>query len=109
MRRVLTTLAAGALMAGGLAAGAAQAAEGQARSADKAAKPATARVLAGQKVLYICSEDERSWRAFSRDLGTPDFVTAEQVRAEAGKAWNGPRCITEGEAKRLNIATLAPR
>ena len=53
------------------------------------------------KVLYVCDEDELSWRAFSRDLGTPEFVTADQVRAENGKAWTAPRCITATELRRL--------
>ena len=101
MQRVLMAIAASALLAG-----AAQAADQQqARSADKAATNAQARAPAAKKVLYVCSEEERSWRMFSRDLGTPEFVTAEQVRADAGKTWSAPKCITEGEMKRLNLAS----
>ncbi|MBI1197013.1 MAG: hypothetical protein GC203_04045 [Phenylobacterium sp.] len=96
MRMALLVIAATAL-AGGVA----QAQEQQARAAT--VTPAVDRQdpAAATKVLYVCSEDERNWRAFSRDLGTPDFVTAKQVLADEGKAWSAPKCITKSELHRL--------
>ena len=96
MRMVLLVIATGALLAG-----AAQAKEspnalavGQDAVARQAATP-------GVKRLYVCDAEELSWRAFSRDLGTPEFVTADEVRTDSGKAWNAPRCITPSELRRL--------
>lgn len=100
MRVTLMVIAAGALLAG-----AAQAKENQSATTEQDEAASTGRVV---KVLYVCSEEERNWRAFSRDLGTPDFITAEQVRAQKGKAWAEPKCITPSEVRRLNLSSIAP-
>jgi hypothetical protein len=99
MRMALIFIAASALIGG-----AAQAHD------DPAAATPTKAVAADEhaeatKVLYVCSEEERNWRAFSRDLGTPEFVTAKRVIADQGKAWSEPKCITQSELKRLASMT----
>lgn len=96
MRMVLLVMATGALL-GGVA---------QAKDNPNAMTPASnvvdqPRAQPVVKVLYVCDEEELSWRAFSRDLGTPDFVTAKQVRADSGKAWAAPKCITASELRHL--------
>ena len=96
MRTVLLAIAASALL-GGLAH--AQEKSGATPGAANAAGAQRAAPIG--KVLYICDEEERAWRVFSRDLGTPDFITAEQVRADKSKAWREPKCITASELRRL--------
>ena len=91
MRTVLLAMAAGAFLAGAA----------QAKDIDATTGADAPRAEPSVKVLYICGEDEMGWRMFSRDLGIPDFVTAEQVRADTGKAWDGPKCITSAELRRL--------
>lgn len=98
MRMVLLAIAAGALFG--------SAAQAKDDLAAMAAGPQPAQTA--KKVLYVCSEDEQSWRAFSRDLGTPDFVTAKQVLADQDKTWSGPRCITKTELHRLANMTSGP-
>lgn len=95
MRAVILALAAGVLMGG--AAQAKDSPSAMASGADVAHTGASPTA----KMLYVCGEDEQSWRMFSRDLGIPDFVTAAQVRAAANKAWDGPKCITPTELRRL--------
>lgn len=97
MRMALLVIAAGALLGG-----AAQAKDNP--NALATGKDAVERQPL-QKMLYVCSEDELAWRAFSRDLGTPQFVTADQVVAERGKAWSAPKCITKSQLRRLNALT----
>lgn len=53
------------------------------------------------KVLQVCDAEAQSWRAFSRDLGLPDYVTAKQVLADTSKGWAEPKCITASELRRL--------
>lgn len=92
MRLAIMVIAAAALLGG----------SAQAHSdPSAAAKDAVATAPAAKKVLVVCDGDEASWRAFSRDLGLPEFVTARQVRAAEGKAWSGPKCITPSELRRL--------
>lgn len=96
MRMVLPIIAVAALMGGAV-----QAKDNP--NAIAAGKDAVAQQGA-TKVLYVCDEDELSWRAFSRDLGTPDFVTAAQVRADTSKGWAAPKCITESQLRLLTGA-----
>ncbi|MEW5687351.1 MAG: hypothetical protein AB1942_20745 [Pseudomonadota bacterium] len=93
MRTLLLTIAAAALMGGFAQANEAPVAPGQAADGQGPAPMV--------KVLYVCGEDEASWRSVSRDLGIPEFVTAKQVRADSGKAWDAPKCITPAELRRL--------
>ena len=60
------------------------------------------------KKLYVCDADEASWNLVSRDLRTPVFVTAQQVRADKSAAWSAPKCITEAELRRLTVAKTTP-
>ena len=96
MRRVLPILVAAALLGG--AAQAKDSPNAMAAGKDAVAQQPTT------KMLMVCDEDYLSWRAFSRDLGTPDYVTAEQVRADTSKAWAAPKCITESQLRRLTGA-----
>jgi hypothetical protein len=110
MRTVLLTIAAAALM-GGFAQ--ANEAAPNALASGQAATDGRAPLV---KVLYVCGEDEASWRSVSRDLGIPEFVTAKQVKADTGKAWAAPKCITPAELRhltntqvgRLSAASLIP-
>lgn len=96
MKMALLVIAAGALLGGAA----------QAKDDPNQIQPTKA-VAAGDstdgvtKVLYVCSEDEQAWRAFSRDLGSPDFVTAKEVLADKGKSWAEPKCITPSQLHRL--------
>lgn len=104
MRMVLLAIATGALIGG-----AAQASEKPVPGAGNETVGAEASETA-KKVLIVCSQEERDWRAVSRDLGTPEFVTAKQVRADTSEAWSGPKCITASELRRLtHPATLAAK
>ena len=100
MRMVLLVVAAGALLGG--------VAQGKESPNAMAAGKDSVGVQPAPKVLYVCNEEEMSWRAFSRDLGTPDFVTAAQVRADRGKAWSAPKCITAAELRRLTVNKTTP-
>lgn len=101
MRTFLLAFAAAALVGG-----VAQAKEDPKAPAQDLAATQRSELLV--KVLYVCNEEERDWRMFSRDLGTPDFVTAKQIRDQQGKAWAAPKCITPAEARRLTGARLDP-
>lgn len=53
------------------------------------------------KPLYVCDADIGSRRHFEREHGAPAvFVTAEQALT-APEGWATPRCITEGEHRKL--------
>ena len=94
MRTIMLTIAAAALMGGFAQAKDAPVGSGQGVADGQGPDPQV-------KVLYVCGEDEASWRSVSRDLGIPEFVTAKQVRADSGKAWAEPKCITPAELRRL--------
>lgn len=93
--RILATLAALAA----LSAGSALAKEApNVRDAAKDAAVTTAQQ--GGKVLYICDDTAMTRRAFAREFGQVEFVTADDVRANE-RGWSAPKCITSVEAKRL--------
>lgn len=96
MRTMLLTIAAAALLGGSAQAN--EPPNEKATGYEMAAAQTPDPVV---KVLYVCGEDEASWRSVSRDLGIPEFVTAKQVRADTGKAWAQPKCITPAELRRL--------
>lgn len=52
------------------------------------------------RTLYICDNTAMTRRAFTREFGAIEFVTAEQAAAK-GQAWEAPKCITSHEARRL--------
>lgn len=99
MRIIVSALALVAL------AGSAQA--GQAPSATAAGKDAVSRSHAA-RTLYVCEDNAMTRRAFAREYGQAEFVTAEQARAK-GEAWGQPKCITSAEARRLQKQKLAAR
>ncbi len=110
MRTMVFVMAAGALLAG-----AAQAKDtlnpmGANPNVMEASRDSASqqRAQPAVKVLYVCDEGEQNRRAFAREFGAADFVTADQVRAAKGQPWSAPRCITPAEVRRLNIGMLAP-
>lgn len=90
--RIALLAVAFAALAGGALANEPPNAQSQAKDAAADARPA--------KVLYVCEDNAMTRRAFAREFGAAEFVTAEAVRAD-GKAWAAPKCITSAEARRL--------
>ena len=59
------------------------------------------------KPLVVCDRDEASRRAFKRQFGRVEFVTAQGVidgRGD-GQRWDTPRCITPAEFTKLRRMT----
>lgn len=56
--------------------------------------------------IYVCDTTAMTRRAFKREFGTVEFVTAGQARAK-GEAWTAPKCITASEARRLRQVASA--
>jgi len=90
-----------------LAALAGSAFAGQAPSAAEAATDALSESKA-PRTLYVCEGDAMTRRAFAREYGQVEFVTAKQAQAK-GAAWAQPKCITSAEARRLQKQKLASR
>lgn len=62
---------------------------------------------AAAKPLVVCDRDEASRRAFRRQFGRVEFVTAQGVldgRGD-GQRWETPRCITPVEFAKLRRLT----
>lgn len=92
MRIALFAVAFAALAGGALA--------NEPPNAQAQAKDAAVAAQRSAKVLYVCEDNAMTRRAFAREFGAAEFVTAEAVRAD-GKAWAAPKCITSAEARRL--------
>lgn len=99
MRIIVSALALAALAGSALAA--------QAPSAAEAGKDALSRAKA-PRTLYICEDDAMTRRAFAREHGQVEFVTAKQAQVK-GETWAQPKCITSAEARRLQKQKLASR
>lgn len=52
------------------------------------------------RTVYVCDSSAMTRRAFTREHGAMEFVTAEAAAAK-GKAWTAPKCMTPAEARRL--------
>ena len=71
-----------------------------------AADPAVAQKIAPpepQKVartVFVCDDSAKTKRAFEREYGKMEFVTAEAAAAK-GESWSAPKCVTAAEARRL--------
>lgn len=52
------------------------------------------------RTVYVCDNSAMTRRAFAREHGAIEFVTAEAAAAK-GKAWTAPKCMTPAEARRL--------
>jgi hypothetical protein len=65
----------------------------------KEAAPATAPEKA-TRTVFVCDNSAMTRRAFAREYGRVEFVTAEKAAAK-GAAWTAPKCITPAEARRL--------
>lgn len=100
MRTLISLAAVAAFSAGGALAGQAPNAQQSGKDAVVAERAQPARTL------FVCEDDEMTRRAFAREFGKVEFVTAEQARAR-GETWETPKCITEAEARRLQRKELA--
>jgi hypothetical protein len=78
----------------------------EAPNAQGAAKDAVVTTAAPGKTLYVCEDTAMTRRAFARQFGQVEFVTADAVRAD-GQAWASPKCITSVEARRLKVKRVA--
>lgn len=65
----------------------------------KEASPATAAAKAARTV-YVCDGSAMTRRAFTREFGSMEFVTAEKAAAK-GATWTAPKCVTPAEARKL--------
>jgi len=65
----------------------------------KEATPATTPEKVARSV-YVCDNSAMTRRAFTREFGSMEFVTAEKAAAK-GAAWTAPKCITPAEARKL--------
>ncbi len=68
---------------------------------------ASATQATAAKPLVVCNRDEASRRAFRRQYGSVEFVTARDVVDSRGdgQAWATPRCITPAEFVKLRRMT----
>ena len=51
------------------------------------------------RTVYICDKSAMTRRAFAREFGSAEFVSAQG--ATSGQAWSAPKCISASEARRL--------
>lgn len=52
--------------------------------------------------VYVCDRDLASARAFEREHGVrPEFVSADEALNSSDR-WAAPRCISEGEHRKLS-------
>lgn len=58
--------------------------------------------------VYLCSADQMTKRAFTREFGAQEFVRAEDA-ARSKDAWATPKCITASEHQRLKRMQVATR
>ncbi|HYD46305.1 MAG TPA: hypothetical protein VEA79_13650 [Phenylobacterium sp.] len=80
-----------------LASGAMAGPQTVARSADSAAKNA----VSGQDakvMVYVCDRSDETRRAFKREYGAQEFVTADSVQRVSDVAT--PKCMTAAELRR---------
>ncbi|MFZ5720275.1 MAG: hypothetical protein ACOY5Y_12530 [Pseudomonadota bacterium] len=99
MRTIVCVVALAALSAGSALAT-------ETPDANRHAKEAVALEGKAERTLYICENDTLTRRAFTREFGTVEFVTAEEAAAK-GQAWDAPKCITSYEARRLKQLAVA--
>ena len=99
MRRHLLALLAAVLVVAG---GAGVAVAKEAPNAQNAARDPVFMTGSTGKTLYVCEDTAMTRRAFAREFGQVEFVTADAVRVD-GQAWSAPKCITSVEAKRLKL------
>ena len=93
IRMAIGGFAAALMLASGAMAGPGPAA----RSADSAAKNA----VSGQDakvMVYVCDRSEETRRAFKREYGAQEFVTADNVQRVSDVAT--PKCMTAAELRR---------
>jgi len=53
------------------------------------------------RAVYVCDSSAMTRRAFTREHGATEFVTAEQAAAAKGQTWSKPKCIKPAEARKL--------
>lgn len=70
------------------------------------AVPANKQDNAAARTVYVCDNSSMTRRAFTREFGKMEFVTAEAATAK-GERWAAPKCVTPAEARRLKqLASL---
>ncbi len=57
------------------------------------------------RTVYVCENNAMTRRAFAREFGKVEFVSAAEAKA-GGAAWDTPKCITASEARRLKLASV---
>jgi len=70
-----------------------------ARDVSKSMSSPTGEAKANVRAVYICDKSAMTRRAFAREFGSAEFVSADV--ATSGQAWPAPRCISAREARRL--------
>ena len=56
---------------------------------------------AAARTVYVCDNSAMTRRAFAREHGKTEFVTAEAAAAAKGETWTAPKCMKPAEARRL--------
>ena len=62
--------------------------------------PAATETTKPTRTVYVCDNSAMTRRAFAREHGATEFVTAKDAAAK-GKAWAAPKCIKPAEARKL--------
>lgn len=62
--------------------------------------PATTETTKPARTVYVCDNSAMTRRAFAREHGGAEFVTAKDAAAK-GEAWAAPKCIKPAEARKL--------
>jgi hypothetical protein len=52
------------------------------------------------RTVFVCDTTTATRRAFTREFGVMEFVTADRAVAK-GETWSAPKCVTASEARRL--------
>lgn len=62
--------------------------------------PAATETTKPTRTVYVCDNSAMTRRAFAREHGGTEFVTAKDAAAK-GEAWAAPKCIRPAEARKL--------
>jgi hypothetical protein len=62
--------------------------------------PAPTETTKPARTVYVCDNSAMTRRAFEREHGGAEFVTAKDA-ATKGEAWAAPKCIKPAEARKL--------
>jgi hypothetical protein len=56
------------------------------------------------RTVFVCDSSTATRRAFTREFGVMEFVTADKAVAK-GETWSAPKCVTPADARRLQQMT----